>query len=368
MQADLEFVQLINELELEIMAEAKQRKPRKTKAQKEAETAQTTKSLIDAMKFLKLGQTKNGLPDSTHCQLKNHWAIVVNESIAMGTPIDEDLDACPHTYNLLNALSSCPANELLISQPNKFELNIKSGQFSADVGCIEGFENEPTCFTIVDQPLIPVEGTPILAAFEALCKLASKSPTNPIFGCVMLQANSAVVTDGSAILEYWHGVNLPPNMLIPRNVVDAVIGCKKELKSIGISNYFLSNGSPSSITFHFDDTSWVKTNLVDLPYVNYSPLLNVPTTQAELPPNFFEGIKALAPLTDDSIVGFDGFGLRLTNGASYEIPGLPEDIAFNSDYLLQFEKFMKTVDFDVPNQHVLFYGDGIRGLLKAVEI
>lgn len=367
MQADLEFVKLINELEIE-MAEEKVRKPRKTKAQKEAENAQTTKSLIDALKFLKFGQSKAGTNDQVFCQLKNHWAIIKTDGLAMGTPIDEDLDACPHTYNLLAALSSCKA-ELLITQPSAFDLNIKSGGFNADVNCIDGFEEELTCFGIQDKPIIRVEDNSIILALETLGKLTAKTPTNAVFGSVMLQSSSAVATDGFAILEYWHGIHLPPNMMIPKVAIDAIVGCKKDLKFIGISEVFhQANGSPMSITFFFDDTSWIKVDLPDTQYIAYSHLFDSQTEQQPLPNGFIEAVKSLNAVSNDAIAIFEDYGIRTTNGAAFELEGLPCDIAFEMNYLLQFVTLINTISFDVGSQQALFYGDRVRGLLKAVEL
>jgi len=400
MQADLEFVKLINELEEEManehLPELSQKilneineiqsvpgfhdtidcstlncvreyeMARKPRAKKEAENSKTTKSLIDALKFLKLGQSKNGTEDQTFCQLKNHWAMICTDGLAMGVPIEEDLDACPHTYNLLAALGSCKS-ELLISQPNRFELNVKSGEFNANVNCLGDFQQELVQYDIADKPIAEI-GNSIVSAFKVLGKLVTKTPTNIVFGSVLLQANSTVATDGCALVEFWHGVNLPPNMLIPKIAIDAIVGAKKELKSFGISEYFHPCGSPASITFYFEDGSWIKTALPDSQYINYSPIINIQTEQKSLPIGFMEGVKTLAAFSTDSIITFDESAMRTTNGATFEISGLPNDIAFDYNYLLQFEKIMNTACFDVAAQHVIFYGDGVRGLVKAMEV
>lgn len=44
-----------------------------------------------------------------------------------------------------------------------------------------------------------------------------------------MQAGSIVATNGAIIFEYWHGIDLPPNMLIPKVAAQAVVKCSKPL-------------------------------------------------------------------------------------------------------------------------------------------
>ena len=357
MQADFDFINLINEIEDELMAEAKVKKERKPRAKKQPET--NVGSLIEALKFLSLAQSKAGTDNQTHCQIENHWGIVNNGIISMGVPVEEDLDVCPHTYMFLASLQECKGS-VQMTQTARTSLEVKSDNFQAKIDCVEAISDyELTCMNIVDLTIAPITDA-VIDAFRCVGRLASKTSENYVFSSVLLQSGSAVATDGSAILEYWHGVNLPPNLLIPKEAVEIIIKSKKSLKSFGFSE--------SSMTFYFEDNSWIKTELITEPYIAYQQLLNVPSNAVELPPEFFAGVKSLSPITQDKIINFDENGFFTNNNARFELPGLPKDIAFSIDYLLDLQEFIVSADFNVQEQCCLFFGNNVRGILKAIEL
>jgi hypothetical protein len=107
--------------------------------------------------------------------------------------------------------------------------------------------------------------------------------------------------------------------------------------------------------------------LVKEPYLNYHPVLNVACNPIPLPKSFMEGVSTIADFAVDNIVSFDHNGLFVSKGTYFKIEGLPEHIAFSSKYLKLLEPLMKTVDFDVAKQQALFFGDNVRGILKACE-
>jgi hypothetical protein len=346
---------LLNQPENE-MAEEKVKKPRKPRVTKKDKLSKPShmKGLIDALKFISLAQKKAGTDDARFCLIKDQWAIAANGELIIGTPIEEDLDAAPLTFKFLDALNACK-EELQVTQLSKFELSIKSGLFQASVECIEP---ESFDLSIIDPPVGTIDDK-IKIAFQDVEKLVSENATNILFGVVLLQANSVVATDGCAIVEHWHGINLPPNLLIPKAAVTAVIKSGKELCSFGFTE--------DTFTFHFIDGSFIRTNLVKEPYLNYHPVLNVACNPIPLPKSFMEGVSTIADFAVDNIVSFDHNGLFVSKGTYFKIEGLPEHIAFSSKYLKLLEPLMKTVDFDVAKQQALFFGDNVRGILKACE-
>jgi hypothetical protein len=357
MQADFDFINLINEIEDELMAEAKVKKERKPRAKKQADT--NVGSLIEALKFLSLAQSKAGTDSQTHCQIENHWGIVNNGIISMGVPVEEDLTVCPHTHMFLASLQECKG-AVQMTQTASTSLEVKSDSFQAKIDCVESISDyELTCLNIVDPSIAPITDA-VIDAFKCVGKLSTKNSENYVFGSVLLQSGSAVATDGSAILEYWHGVNLPPNLLIPKEAIEIIIKAKKSLKSFGFSD--------SSMTFYFEDDSWLKTDLVNEPYINYQQLLNVQANAVELPPEFFIGVKSLSPIAQDKIINFDETGFYTNNNARFELLGLPKDIAFSIEYLLDLQEYMVSADFNVEDQQCLFFGNNVRGILKAIEL
>ena len=172
-------------------------------------------------------------------------------------------------------------------------------------------------------------------------------------------------TDGSALIEYWHGVNLPPNMLIPMAAVTAIVKSSKELVGFGYSG--------SSLTFHFSDGSWIRTSLINKPYVNYHSVFNdfQNTVFCPLHSAFYDGVKSLESFAPDGNIIVTSSGLSTSDlnihfGIDEGV--LPDDIAFNAKYLLKIQDFITSAHFDVSNNQLMFYGDSLRGILKGVEI
>lgn len=337
------------------MADEKVKKPRKPRKTKAASINPShMKGLIDALKFISLAQKKIGTDDARYCLIKDNWAIAENGGLIIGTPVDEDLEAAPLTFKFLDVLNTCK-DELHITQLSKFELSIKSGLFQASVECVE-----PEVFdlSIIDHPVGSIDYK-LKIAFQDVEKILSENATNVLFGVALLQANSIVATDGSVLIEHWHGINLPPNLLIPKIAITAVIKSGKELCSFGFSE--------DTITFHFIDGSFIRSNLVKEPYLNYQAVLNIESNALPIPGNFAKGVNAIGDFSKDNIIKFEPMGMYVDNGTRFKVEGLPKDIAFSAKYLKLLEPLMKNVDFDVARQQAIFFGDNVRGILKACE-
>ena len=55
------------------------------------------------------------------------------------------------------------------------------------------------------------------------------------------------------LMEAWHGLDLPPNVPLPKQFVAALVKQKKNLTGFGFSR--------SSATFYFEDGCWLRTQL-----------------------------------------------------------------------------------------------------------
>ena len=361
MEADLEFIEWVNQEELllnqegEDMAEKKERKPRTTKAK----VNENTKQLLEALKFVSIAQKRIGEDYQTYCLLRNHFAIAVTREVIIATPIQDDIDASPHTYTLMDALSSCK-KEIAISQLSKFDLMVKSSNFLAQIKCID-FEYTDY-MTMPDDLRWPIDNS-IVNAFKSIGDIVDEKSEVAAFSHVLLQANSAVATNGTSLIEYWHGVQLPPNMMIPKLAIKAMVKSGKDLIGFGWTG--------GTITFHFSDGSWIKTVLSGEKFVNYLPVVNDLSPYencVEIPSNFFEGIKAIEPLSKDGNVYLTSTGICTDNNTMFEIEGLPDDLGFNIKQLLQLENIIKSVNYNVSNNQLDFYGENIRGIIKGVEI
>ncbi len=341
--------------------------PKKTRARKAAAPKPEAKpnpaaSLIKALKFIAVAQKKAGSPVQQFCNLSYHWAAATNEILTVATRIEEDLTACPHTLSLIDALSKC-SDDLTITQLTPQTLAVNSGVFKGLINCsdfdaIKIPAPDPVCAAVDDR---------LKAALGAVGVLATDGAPNATFAAVLLQSGSAVATNGHAILEYWHGIYLPPGLLIPKASAVAISKADKTLTGFGFS--------PSSATFWFEDGSFIKTQLYNERYPNYEAIINVQGLNPwPLPEAFYKGVKAIESFAEDGIVYFDKGVLksnrRMDAASTYKIEGLPDGLAFSAKYITMLEDAMQKVHFEVDKQgpKAYFFGPNIRGVLMGVNL
>jgi hypothetical protein len=313
-------------------------------------------TLIEALKFISLAQHKEGTPHQTHCRIDGGKIIGFDGVIAAGHLIEDDLSACPHTTRLLDALSKCGAN-LTITQLDSQRLSIKSERFRAFVPCLPfdqlpPIEPDAPCAVIDDRLKI---------GFELVSPLISETAQKAMLASAMLQANSIVGTNGHVLIEYWHGIDLPPNLLIPKAAINAIVKTPKKLARFGFS--------PNSATFFFEDESFIRTQLYAEQYAYYQGILEQDSNPWPLPQGFFDGLRKIQSLADDKIVRFTetGFVVRDANkvdSGSFDIEGLPPGLSFNIEYLLLLEPVFKQVDFA---HKTLFFGENARGAIMGLR-
>lgn len=333
--------------------------PAAKRARKPKDAANGAASLIEALKFVALAQQKEGTPVQTHCIVSNGRAMAFNGIFATGHLIEDDLSACPHTTRLLDALGKCGAN-LSITQLDSGRLSVKSGAFKAFIPCVQ-FNELPMIEP--DAPCAAIDDR-LKAGFDLVAPILSETAQKAMFAGALLQAGSIVGTNGHVLVEFWHGIDLPPGLLIPKAALQAITKTSKKLARFGFS--------PNSATFFFEDDSFIKTQLYSEPYPDYGRIFPASVNPWPLPEGFFEGIRKIQSLSDDKIAYFDAAGFTVKDAqknqaGSYEIEGLKQGLAFNMEYLSIIEPIFKQVDFEAEPGKAVFFGENARGALMGIR-
>jgi len=333
---------------------------KKTRARRAAKPTEpnVAASLIAALKFVSVAQKKVGTPTQQHCAISGNWIVASNGVIMVGAKIEEDLTACPHTLQFIDALAKC-GQELNITQLSENTLSVKSDKFKALIPCAGFAELE---LNAPDVKIAEIDDR-IKAAFDCVACLTVEGAPNAVHAALLLQSGSAVATNGFALLEYWHGIDLPP-MLIPKASAVAIAKAGKPLTGFGFSG--------TSATFWFEDGSFIKTQLYGERYPHYGQILNVETNPWPLPDEFFKAVHAVESFSKNGIVYFDN-GLLSSReveaeATTYKIEGLPEGMGFNAKYLTTLEHAIKTAHFNKESNKLFFFGDAVRGVLMGVEL
>jgi len=342
---------------MEIKTETKTKKHRARRAKTTA--VNPAASLLSALKFIAVAQKKAGAPNQQFGIISGNWAAASNGILTVATKVEEDLNACPHTLQFINALSKV-GEDLSITQLSQTALSVVSGAFKAVVPCV-GFDN--LSISPPDEPCAVIDDR-LKEAFAMLAPLATEGAPNAAYASVLLQSGSAVATNGHVLAEYWHGIDLPPGLLVPKAAVAAILKAGKPLARFGYSG--------PSATFWFDDDSFIKTQLYGERFPNYTPLFECEGLNPwPVPAEFFKAVRSIEAFTRNGVVYFENGKLasnELENEAStYIIEGLPEGMGFNAKYLLTVEKAFDNVHFDEASNKAFFFGENVRGVIMGIE-
>lgn len=315
----------------------------------------SSSALLQSLKIINTILSDEGRPQETHVRLQDNWAVAHNGVLGIGEKIAEDLYACPNAHTLEAALAKC-GESLSITQLEQ-KLSITSGKFRALVPCLPP-ENMPRSFP--DAPCARVNDS-LKASIAAVAPLALEGEDSVVTASLLIHGGTVTATDRRVIIQSWHGLDLPPNLALPKAIIQPLIKNPKALAQFGYSK--------SSCTFFFEDESYIMSQFYADKWPDVGPILDKKSNQWKLPEDFYEGVKALEPFSEDGFIYFDTNKMLShpdeSVGASYEIYGLPKGPSFNIKQLKMIQPFMKTVDFMAQGQHgsnmLLFFGDNIRG-------
>lgn len=326
-----------------------------------SKSTQTKSSLLTALEFCSCVSEKVGAPYETHIGLCNNWAIAFNGIVAAGSPIAEDIIAYPHTLMLVEALSKCDEN-FTITQLDNGRLSIKSGKFKAIVPCLdpELMQNASP------DPVIVGIDNRFKAAVEAVGVLASENAQHVLTASVLMNGPSVISTNRVMIMEFWHGLDLPPGVPLPKQFVAALAKQKKNLTGFGFSN--------NSATFHFEDGCWIKTQLYNDEWPDVSRILNREANLWSIDQGFYKALDAVSSFSEDGNV-YSDLNLLMSHpdstlGATHECGGVPKGFVYPIKQLKIIQPYVEKIDYMAGGIHdssycLVFQGGSMRGVISG---
>lgn len=324
------------------------RKPRQTTSDSQ---------LLQSMKILSTILKDDGSILERHVLLKDHWAIAHNGILGIGEPIAEDIFAAPNGLLLREALAKCGQAFSITQHPQT--LQIQAGKFKATIPCLPP-EDIQLAFP---DPVIAVIDDRFKSALSTIAPL-SLNEDNVVALSVLIDKGTAIATDKKLIIQSWHGIDLPPKLVIPKALIKPLISNSKKLNGFGFSK--------SSCTFHYEDKSWLKSQFFAEQWPDVNIILDKKTNPHPIPDDLYTAIDALEKFSDNGYVFCDSNVLRSHEeegvGASYEVYGLPKGPVLNIKQMKIIKPYIKTIDFFVPhhNYHTIYwYGDNVRGAIAG---
>jgi len=319
----------------------------------------TAANLIAGLQFVSIAQREVGEQIQTHCVLDNGWILATDGGISAGCKIEDTLQASPHTRRLSAALKKCQGS-IAIVQLSNAQLRVKAGKFSATIPCVDSADMP----TIYPDAKIAVLSNAIKAGFAACAPIINESAPEAYKAALLLQANTIVGCNGHLLLEYWHGIDLPPGIMIPKAAAVAIANCEKNLTGFGFTD--------RSATFHFEDDSFIKTALFNNDYPNFNQIIEKPSNPWPVPADFFIGLDHVLEFAENGHIFFDNNLMKSSKieslGANYQVDGLTGGMGFNGKYLKIVQKEFIKAAFIPDDAVVFFFSDNARGMLKGLMI
>jgi len=335
-------------------------KGRKSVKEKAAESSAA--NLIAALEFISIAQRDVGEPRQTFCQMADGIIFGQDGAMSAGCKIEESITAFAHTKQLLAALKKCSEQITMVQAGDGKSIKIKSGKFSASIPCYNEFDKGNFPKPMPDDRVANATNA-LKDGLKACYPIVNESSPQPHAAGVLIQSGSVVATNGVVLVEYWHGIDLPPGILLPKAAAAAVANCPKNLTGFGFSD--------RSATFYFEDDSFIKSQLFECDYPNFTKLFDREFTPTPAPEDLYKGLDHVLPFSANGLIFFDADLIKsgdMGNVATYEVKGLPERMGFNGSFLKLIEKHFKQVQF-IPSDYIAyFFNESVRGVIKGTLV
>lgn len=329
---------------------------------------------------------KDFLPAMTHFAIEKGTVRSYNGCVALSAPIAFDIDCKPKADKLVQAISKCPDLATpALSMTTAGRLSIKAGAFKAFIECVQeetphvlpdgevvrlDYEVEKQVDDVGNEVAPPLTlGGVLLNALRTLYPFVGDDASRPWSNGVLLRGESAFATNNVILVEYWIGAKMPFSVNVPRVAIREMLRINEAPTHAQVT--------PTSLTFHYKDQRWIRTQLLDLSWPDLEPLLNKESSPVALPAELFDGLEKLEPFTDKmgrvfiengvlSTIPF-GSGQPVDEGAYFELPNLPFNGIYQVKMLMLLKDVAQQADLSMYPAPCVFYGERLRGAIIGMK-
>lgn len=323
--------------------------------------------MLDSLRFVAAAVAKKDyVAGLTHFKIRNGRVTGYNGDLALSSDIDVDIDAYPNAAKLLAAIKACPdAIALNITPAGK--LAIKSGKFKCFVECLPD-EQVPFC----EPEGVEVDlGEWFIAGLKALAPVMGIDASRPWAMGVKIQSGSMLATNNVMLAEYWHGVDVPMDVVIPDIAVNELLRIGERPTKVQMTDH--------SISFWWGEKRWLWSKLLEggnWPVARLQELLDMPHgVQLPFPPGFNDAVETLKPFLQESGSVYLTKTHLLTSphegeGTSIEmdLPVVEEMQAYHHRQLLLLGQVAQTIDWTTYPRPCMFRGERLRGAIVGQKV
>lgn len=324
--------------------------------------------LQEALAFVECA-VNDTMPYGDFVSLVGNMAVVHSGQMSAGHPIVEELTLTPHLGKLKAALARC-GKTLVITETENGQLSIKGDKLRAVVPC----HAEPIPENSADIQALEGDFGALKEAFKVCGTLASEQGERLVEASLLVSPNTCTGTNGSAMLQYWHGLNVPPGTVISKLFAASVAKQSKRITGLG-AQWDSELGFARSLTVWFEGGAWIKTQCFNDRWPEIDKLLEGGPNKVDVPPTLFDAIEAVLPFcegkTTKSILFKNDFVQTHNDanvGAQFEVPGLLGGKCFDGKLMSQIAPWVKRIDLTSDATRAFFVSDSapVRGVIMAM--
>lgn len=302
---------------------------------------------------------KDLLPALTHFRIENGTVRSFNGTIALCTPIPLDIDCVPKAEPLVKAIQNCDETVTLNMTPNG-KLSIKSGPFRALIECVE----QETPHAVPEGDIFEIDGETLIAAIEGVAPFIGNDASRPWSNGVLLMGHSAFATNNVMAVEYWCGKPFPRICNVPKAAIKEMLRIKEAP--------IYAQATDTSITFHYSEDRWLRTQLLETAWPDIPQLLSAPSNQTPIDLRIFDAIDKLKPFADKMGRVYFKPGSMATHGQQAEGACVDLDsVDFTGIYQIEMFNLLKGIatsaDFTTYPKPCLFMGNMLRGAIIGMR-
>lgn len=316
--------------------------------------------ILTTMKFIRGAvSTKNLVPEMKHFWINEGSIRGYNGVIALQSPIDFAVPCMPLAVPLVTAISKCEA-VMSLGMTASGRLRVQSGKFLSYIECLE--VPMPDIEPVGD--IIELDGKALIAAIRAVKPFIGSDASRPWVNGVLLRGQSAFATNNVCLVEYWIGVPLPLTANLPIEAVNELLRITDTPTRAQVCDH--------SITFHYPDGRWLKTQLYSTDWPDLTQVLERPSAPRPMPPDLFEGLETIRPfLEKDGNVYFRSGGIHTSEadgvGASYQVEGLDFEGIYKLEMLKLMAEAATMADMVQYPGPCPFWNDRLRGVIIGLR-
>ena len=301
---------------------------------------------------------KEFIPAITHFCIENGTVRAYNGTIALCSPINCDLNVKPKAVPMVQAIARCTDTIALMMTPTG-RLSIKSGKYRVNIECVE----ESQAHVQPEGEFVELNGTELLKGLKAINTFIGSDASRPWSTGVLLSGQSAFATNNICIVEYWMQSAFPRVVNLPRAAVQEMIRLDEAPTHAQVSE--------NSITFHYSDGRWVRSQLYSSEWPNFRQFLDKPCDPKPVPEELFVALDQIKPFRNKLGQAFITpqmlhTHMDVTEGSTYDLQWAPENMVFSLEMLELLEGVAKTADF--TQQPCLFFGENLRGAIMRMRM